>query len=45
VEKDRREVFYPPSVRLLRMVHGLRPQAADALLRRIMAPSAAPRRD
>ena len=25
VEKDRREVFYPPSVRLLRMVHGLRP--------------------
>jgi short-subunit dehydrogenase len=45
VEKDRREVFYPPNVRLLRMVHGLRPRAADALLRRIMAPSAAPRRD
>ncbi len=45
VEKDRREVFYPPNVRLLRIVHGLRPQAADALLRRIMAPSAAPRRD
>jgi short-subunit dehydrogenase len=45
VEKDWREVFYPPSVRLLRIVQGLRPQAADALLRRIMAPSAAPRRD
>ena len=45
VEKDRREVFYPPNVRLLRIVHGLRPRAADALLRRIMAPSAAPRRD
>jgi short-subunit dehydrogenase len=45
VERDRREVFYPPNVRLLRVVQGLSPRVADALLRRIMAPSAAPRRD
>jgi short-subunit dehydrogenase len=42
VEKDRREVFYPPNVRLLRIAHGLRPGLADALLRRIMDRSAAP---
>jgi short-subunit dehydrogenase len=42
VEKDRREVFYPSNVRLLRIVHGLRPTLADALLRRIMHRSAAP---
>jgi short-subunit dehydrogenase len=42
VEQDRREVFYPPNVRLLRIVHGLRPELADALLRRIMHRSAAP---
>ena len=42
VEKDRREVFYPPNVRLLRIVHGLRPSLADAMLRRIMDRSAAP---
>jgi short-subunit dehydrogenase len=45
VERDRREVFYPPNVRLLRIAHGLHPRAADALLRRIMHPGAAPRRD
>ena len=44
VESDAREVFHPPNVRLLRIAHGLRPQLADALLRRIMHPSAAPRR-
>lgn len=44
VEKDRREVFYPPNVRLLRILHGMRPALADALLRRIMHPAAAPRR-
>jgi short-subunit dehydrogenase len=44
VEADAREVFYPRNVRLLRIVHGLRPGLADALLRRIMHPSAAPRR-
>jgi short-subunit dehydrogenase len=42
VEKDRREVFYPSNVRLLRIVHGVRPALADALLRRIMHRSAAP---
>ena len=42
VEKDRREVFYPSNVRLLRIVHGVRPALADTLLRRIMHRSAAP---
>jgi short-subunit dehydrogenase len=42
VEKDRREVFYPPNVRLLRIVHGLRPGLADAMLRRIVHRAAAP---
>jgi short-subunit dehydrogenase len=42
VEQGRREVFYPSNVRLLRIVHGLRPGLADALLRRIMDRSAAP---
>jgi short-subunit dehydrogenase len=42
VEKGGREVFYPPNVRLLRIVHGLRPGLADAMLRRIMGPTAAP---
>jgi short-subunit dehydrogenase len=42
VEGDRREVFYPSNVRLLRIVHGIKPAFADALLRRIMHRSAAP---
>jgi len=42
VEGDRREVFYPSNVRLLRIAHGIRPALADALLRRIMHRSAAP---
>lgn len=42
VERGRREVFYPPNVRLLRVVHGVRPALADAMLRRIMDRSAAP---
>jgi short-subunit dehydrogenase len=42
VEKDRREVFYPSSVRLLRIAHGLQPGLADAVLRRILHRSAAP---
>jgi short-subunit dehydrogenase len=42
VEQDKREVFHPPNVRLLRIVHGLKPSLADALLRRIMHRSAAP---
>ena len=42
VEGDKREVFHPPTVRLLRIAHGLRPSLADAMLRRIMDRSAAP---
>lgn len=42
VDKGSREVFYPPSVRLLRIVHGLQPGLADLMLRRIMDRSAAP---
>jgi short-subunit dehydrogenase len=45
VERNRREVFYPPNVRLLRIAHGLHPRLADMMLRRIMHPGAAPRRD
>ena len=42
VESDAREVFHPRSVRLLRVFHGLHPGLADAMLRRVMGPSAAP---
>jgi short-subunit dehydrogenase len=42
VESDKREVFHPSNVRLLRIVHGLRPSLADAMLRRMMDRSAAP---
>ena len=42
VEKDKRELFHPSNVRLLRIAHGLKPALADALLRRIMHRSAAP---
>lgn len=42
VEKDKHEVFYPPNVRLLRIVHGMRPTLADRILRRVMHPSVAP---
>jgi short-subunit dehydrogenase len=45
VEADRREVFYPPIVRLLRIVNGVAPRGGDVMLRRIMGESAAPRRD
>ena len=38
VEKDQRELFYPSNVRLLRIVQGMRPPLADAMLRRIMRP-------
>ncbi|HYP48977.1 MAG TPA: SDR family NAD(P)-dependent oxidoreductase [Thermoleophilaceae bacterium] len=43
VERDRRELFYPPNVRLLRVAHGIAPGLADALLRRILGRGAAPR--
>jgi short-subunit dehydrogenase len=42
VEKGRREVFYPPNVRLLRIIHGMWPGLADRMLRRIMHPSVSP---
>ena len=42
VEKDKREVFHPSNVRLLRIVHGLKPSLADAMLRRMLHRSAAP---
>jgi short-subunit dehydrogenase len=45
VEDDRREVFYPPVVRLLRILNGISPRGADVTLRRILGESAAPRRD
>ena len=44
IERDERHVFHPPIVRLLGAVNGVSPRAADALLRRLRGPSAAPRR-
>ena len=44
VEQDERQVFFPPVVRLLGIVNGISPAAADAVLRRLRGPSAAPRR-
>jgi short-subunit dehydrogenase len=44
VEEDRRELFYPPIVRLLRIANGISPRLADVMLRRILGPAAAPRR-
>ena len=43
IERDERQVFHPPIVRLLGAVHGISPRAADALLRRMRGRSAAPR--
>jgi uncharacterized protein len=42
VESGAREVFYPRSVQFLRILHGLHPGLADAMLRRLMGSSAAP---
>lgn len=42
VDVNAREVFHPRNVRLLRVFHGLHPGLADAMLRRLMGPSAAP---
>ena len=44
VEKDRRELFHPPVVRLLRIVNGISPRLGDIMLRRILGRAAAPRR-
>src|SRR5215216_3262905 len=43
VEKDQRELFYPPLVRMLRVVNGISPRLADLMLRRILGRSVAPR--
>jgi short-subunit dehydrogenase len=43
VESDRRELFYPPVVRMLRVVNGISPRLGDLMLRRILGRSGAPR--
>jgi short-subunit dehydrogenase len=43
VENDRRELFYPPGVRLLRVVNGISPRLGDLVLRRILGRGVAPR--
>ena len=43
VESDRRELFYPPVVRALRVVNGISPRLGDLMLRRILGKSGAPR--
>ena len=44
IERDRRDVYFPREVRLLRTIHGISPRLADLMLRRLRGPSAAPRR-
>ena len=44
IERDERQVYVPAFVRLLGVVNGVSPAAADALLRRLRGPAAAPRR-
>jgi len=43
VEADRRDVYFPSIVRLLRIVHGVSPRAGDLALRALRGRSAAPR--
>jgi uncharacterized protein len=43
VENDRREVFYPPLVRMLRVVNGISPRLGDVVLRRMLGRGVAPR--
>jgi short-subunit dehydrogenase len=45
VEEDARSVYHPANVQLLGAVHGVSPKAADAILRRMLGGTAAPRRD
>lgn len=45
VEHDRRELYYPPEVRLLGVVNGISPKLADRMLHRLRGASAAPRLD
>src|SRR5438094_37459 len=42
VARDRAAVYVPPSVRLLRIAHGISPALADRLLRRRLGKTAAP---
>ncbi|HLM48924.1 MAG TPA: SDR family NAD(P)-dependent oxidoreductase [Solirubrobacteraceae bacterium] len=44
VQADRRSLHYPPIVRVLGVVNGTSPRAADALLRVLRGATAAPRR-
>jgi short-subunit dehydrogenase len=43
VERDRRGVYFPREVRLLRIAHGISPRLADLALRRLRGRGAAPR--
>jgi NADP-dependent 3-hydroxy acid dehydrogenase YdfG len=45
VERDRRDLHYRPFVKGMAMLNGVSPGAADAVLRRLRGPTAAPRRD
>lgn len=45
VEADARSVYHPRNLQLLTAVHNVSPRAADAILRRVLGGSAAPRRD
>src|SRR5829696_2806979 len=45
VEQDKRAVYYPPIVRLLRIMHGVSPQLSDRMLRVLRGGTAAPRTD
>lgn len=45
VEDDERAVYYPPLVRLLRVVHGVSPKLADRMLKTMRGGTAAPRID
>jgi short-subunit dehydrogenase len=43
VEAERRGVYFPREVRLLRIVHGISPRLADLILRRLRGRGSAPR--
>jgi short-subunit dehydrogenase len=45
VERNRRELYYPPEIRLLGVVNGISPKLADRVLHRLRGASAAPRLD
>jgi short-subunit dehydrogenase len=45
VRDDKRAVYYPPIVRLLRIVHGISPKLSDRMLRVMRGGTAAPRTD